>query len=58
MREPLPDDYPVYFGYVYDIDDNRVITSEIEGYIADLRRDLVRRGIYATNIYKHTFTFK
>lgn len=33
----LPDDYPVYYGYLY-VADGKVVTSDIEGTIRDLKR--------------------
>ena len=35
----LPDDYPVYAGYLY-VCDSKVIMSDVFGTIADLKRDL------------------
>lgn len=51
-ENPLPDDYPVYWDYLYVIDHNggRVIRSDIQGTIAELRRDLTKRGFEAAVI--------
>jgi hypothetical protein len=35
----LPDDYPVYFDYLY-VADGKVVRSDVQGTIRDLRRDL------------------
>lgn len=35
----LENDYPVYFGYLYIVD-KRVIRSNIQGTISDLKKDL------------------
>ena len=37
--EELPDNYPVYWDYLY-VCDGKVICSDIQGTIADLKRDL------------------
>lgn len=35
----LPDNYPVYWDYLY-VCDGKVITSDVQGTIADLKEDL------------------
>lgn len=46
----LPDNYPVYFGYAY-VADGKVISSDIQGTIADLKRDLNAKEITSCDIY-------
>lgn len=48
-ENPLPDDYPVFWDYLYVIDHNggKVIHSDIQGTVAELRADLVKRGFNA-----------
>ena len=38
----LEDDYPVYYGYAYVVD-SRPISSDVQGTVRDLKRDLVGR---------------
>jgi len=45
----LENDYPVNWGYLY-VADNRIIRSDIQGTIADLKRDLRSQGISCTVI--------
>jgi hypothetical protein len=40
----LEDKYPVYYGYCY-VADGRVISSDVSGTVADLRRNLQAREI-------------
>lgn len=54
---PLPDDYPVYWDYMYMADDTPV-RSDMQGTVLDLKRDLRGRGIKAENIYSFKFTFE
>lgn len=37
--EPLSDDYPVFWDYLY-VCDGQLIRSDIKGTVADLKRDL------------------
>jgi hypothetical protein len=39
----LPDNYPVYWDYCY-ICDGKVIRSDIQGTVADLKKDLRSQG--------------
>ncbi len=47
----LEDDYPVYSGYTYVIDDNggQVVISFIQGTIKDLKRDIRNTSNYSVN---------
>lgn len=50
----LEDDYPVYYGYTYVIDDNGgiVVVSNVQGTIKDLRKDIQSHSPFkAINIY-------
>lgn len=50
LDEPiLPDDYPVYWDYLY-VADERVIRSDIRGTIADLKRDIGAKEIRRCDI--------
>lgn len=50
----LDDNYPVYFNYLYVVDDNggKVVISDIEGTVAQLKSDLKKLGFTANNIHK------
>ena len=41
---PLTDDFPVNWDYLY-VADGKVVRSDIQGTIRDLKRDLIKRGI-------------
>ncbi len=45
----LPEDYPVYCGYIYLVDDE-VIRSDITGTVTDLKRNLVSLGKEAKEV--------
>ena len=47
----LADDFPVYYDYVY-IADGKVIVSDIEGTVRDLRRDVNVKEIRSCSIFK------
>jgi hypothetical protein len=49
----LLDSHPVYWDYLYVVDDNggKVIRSDIQGSIRQLKADLQRQGFEAKNIY-------
>lgn len=54
---PLPDDFPVYWDYMYMADDTPV-RSDIQGTVKDLKADL--RNHYkmtVEHIYPYKFTF-
>ena len=40
----LDNDYPVYWDYLY-VADGRLIISDIQGTVLDLKRDLKKRGL-------------
>jgi hypothetical protein len=46
----LPDDYPVYWDYMY-VADGKVIRSDIQGTIRDLKRDVGASVITSCDIY-------
>ena len=48
----LPDDYPVYWDYLY-VCDGELIRSDIQGTVKDLRNDLKSMGYHADLIYKY-----
>lgn len=55
-ENPLPDDYPVYWDYVYVADtsdgNHQVIMSEIKGTVNELKNDIFKRkGYWPNNIY-------
>lgn len=43
-EQELPNDYPVHWDYLY-VADGKVIRSDIQGTVADLKRDLRSLGI-------------
>ncbi len=45
----LSDDFLVYWDYFY-VADGKVVRSDIQGTVADLRRDLIKQGISAVEI--------
>ncbi len=47
----LPDDYPVHWGYAYVADDE-VVESDIEGTVAELKRNLNAKEIRRCSIIK------
>jgi len=55
IGEELDDNYPVYWDYVYVVDEN-IIRSDIQGTILDLKRDLRQSfGMKANKIFKYKF---
>lgn len=58
LIKKLPDDYPIYADYLYIIDNNEVIKSDIYGTVLDLKRDLMRQGIKTNNVYTATILFE
>lgn len=46
-EQELSNDYPVYLDYLYKAD-GRLIKSDIQGTVADLKRDLKSQGISCT----------
>lgn len=59
--EQLPDDYPIYMGYSYVIEKegqyDQLISSDITGTVADLKRYIKSQGINITGVCKYKFTF-
>lgn len=45
----LPDDYPVFWNYLY-VADEEVIKSDIQGTVLDLKRNLLEQGISCNRI--------
>jgi hypothetical protein len=45
----LPDDYPVYYDYLY-VADGKVVRSDIQGTIRHLKRDLNAKEIKSCDI--------
>jgi hypothetical protein len=45
----LPDDYPVYWNYLY-VADGEVVKSDIMGTVSDLKRNLTGLGISCDEI--------
>lgn len=43
-EQELPNDYPVHWDYLY-VADGRLIVSDIQGTVLDLKRDLKKRGL-------------
>lgn len=48
-EQELSNDYPVYWDYLYKAD-GRLIRSDVQGTVADLKRDLKSLGISCTVI--------
>lgn len=46
----LPDDYPVYWDYMY-VADGKVIRSDIQGTVAQLKREVGASVITSCDIY-------
>jgi hypothetical protein len=57
-EELLSDDYPVYWDYLYVVDDNggKVIRSDIQGTVKQLKADLRLQGYTANNIHRCNLT--
>lgn len=49
IEDILTDDYPVYAGYYYVVD-GRVVVSDVQGTVRDLRRDLIQQGQSADEV--------
>lgn len=47
----LADDYPVYWGYAYAAD-GKVVSSDVQGTVADLKRDIGATEIRRCEIVK------
>lgn len=50
-EKELPNDYPVYYGYLYRVD-GKLIESDVRGTVATLKDDLYNKGI-SCNVVKN-----